>query len=166
MKKIFLTLFIAMISAQSFAQNSCLDIYQDLKWNKNSTAKTLRDKAGPIGFVAALPLGLMGMTGTLIASYALVGSGFAISAGAGLTILIHDHKYNKMIKLINQSNDFVETGVAPGKLLVKLHKLVENEISIEDLAKFIVEANENKSLCSNEVITFKKLPTIVDVNQN
>lgn len=159
MKKFFV-IFLIIGSTLAHANKTCLDVYKDAKWAKNSRASVVMNKAAPIGMVSAFPAGLTAFAIGVPAApvgLALIGAGLAISGGAGLVILIHDSKLNKMVRLINQSYEYAREGGEAGKLLRRLKEASHSNLTLLELAESIIKENEEMTLCTGELETFRSL---------
>lgn len=161
--------------------NTCRDVYASKKWISPL-------KIDQLGDVAESTAAMGGVVGTMVSLSAMssatypgvvVAVGMVGGAAAGPIIFlsalgistsvvaIHDSKFNKVIKLIDQANKHHLYATKPGKLLKKLHKKIsqESEISIEDLSETIFRKNLDLSLCSDEkeLSSFKKLAKEISV---
>lgn len=110
-------------------------------------------------------LGIAGYVTTTAVLLPLIGEGAVLAGGLGAValpgayIIIRNGKSNRLVKFIEQAEDYVSSNgsIAPGKLLVKAHKKIENnlgkKISILDVARFVVDGNEKEVFCPNGKFT-------------
>ncbi len=114
--------------------------------------------------------GMIAVPGGLIASSTIGFSAFfvpVVIAGATVMLvtesshLLYNHKRLKMIRLINEAYSFLETKKVAGKTLSKFYRKVNKknsqDYSIEELATFIAQSNQDDSLCQADIQLFQPL---------
>lgn len=104
--------------------------------------------------VTFLPIAVLTLVGPYALAPVLIGTFIVVPVAIASSALIYNPikvaPYKKVIRLINQSYAYQESGYRhPPKLLRKTHKGLKDKIpSLESFADSIIEANENGTLCS------------------
>jgi hypothetical protein len=148
----------------SIASANCIEMYKMQKWaNYNRSdykaAGTQVGAASAVGTMVAIPAALtygsviplvIGASTFPAIAIPIVG----INVGV---IAIHNARPNKMIKLIKNADDYIQSGNEPGKQLSKLHEKLEGRLSVEELASYISNGNKDLSLCTKDIRSFNSL---------
>ncbi len=167
MKKFISSLvLISLISPTfSFAEDeskTCRDIYQEKIW----TIEKFEDAGGLIGLTSFTSGLITGLAATSV-GFAFVGAAVPV-AGFVTTVVIHNAKPKKMIKLIDEANAIINNpdSIISGKHLNKLHKQVNrsNNISIHELAMKIYNGNKNLSFCSYDSLSYNQIKRFLKIN--
>ncbi len=144
--KYFLVGLLMLNTISAFALDCRSKYFSSLK---TGIIERIRDDEGEelvaIGFVA-IP------AATFTAAMGIMGPLVFLSAGVGMVegfVAIANMKERKMIKLINQAEEYSETNKHPGKLLKKLYSKTKDysDMTLEQLAKSIADSNKDLSLC-------------------
>lgn len=140
MKKIILILLAASISFQSFA---------DCRGRIDSNMLDLKGENSQTNQNLGVGLGLGSM---LVFVYAPVGITLVGIAGAGSAVHEIRKKNLKGLKqAIDEAYSFIETnqaGIKLKKLLRKVNRKIDNDITMNDLVDSIITSNENEDLCT------------------
>ncbi len=162
MKTISLTLFAALLVQTSAWSADCRDVLIEAKKEarfSRSIEKTLHTKKGvSAGTVTAVAAGIAvnetsASPGLVIGAF--VAGGFVPAAVMSGTGLVKNIGYNKMIRLIDEAQEFKATdGKITGKILNRLFDRVEDTIDLPELAAAIVAGNESGALCNGKPMKF------------
>ncbi len=192
MKNKIITLTLSLMLS-TVASANCLSAYEaSLKSPKIKT--TIMDqfsKGGATNDKAGGTLLYMAQTGSILTGWATLGffpgavGGMLIIPAAvftsvgieNLVVGISNIKEEKMISLINESYQYNSNQGVPGRFLKKLHKSLSRSgvsVSYQDLAKTIIENNENENLCLESEMSFQEVKralkdgelSIVDIDRN
>ncbi len=158
MRHWIITALALIIVAQSEVKASCRDKYVD---NKVSiTGDDMPDNWGLAAFGAGAAAGgaFIGGIGAVLVG-GVAGPIIVIGTVKGVQGL-SNIKENKMIRLIDESNDYLRDRKLPGKVLKRLHQKVKKQmpdLTIEDLANTISISNEDESLCRSELLGLQQM---------
>ncbi len=179
MKIVLFALITLLINIQtSFAQAlTCEQVYSSKFWHKPK----IGGEEGP--GMLALETGLGGfigsgfivaLTGASLSKPALISLGIGTIGPVlilttmgvgGATVLIHNSRPKKMLKLIKQAENYALNENLPGNLLIKLWKKTGKKTNLKDLAKMIVKGNKDLSLCTGDPTYFRSLVKMVKDGQ-
>ena len=169
MRLLLIGLIALTITSASFA-TTCKDLYRQDKWGSvgiSEDAGMAILGTGTAGFAMSGFIGAMTVTSSQLIPVILVGTAagpVAILGGIGATagaIAIHNHKPNKMIKLIEQSELYSKVQGTPGKQLRMLSKKLDNKYSLKEIADYISAGNRDLSLCSTDLVSFRNLKNMI-----
>ncbi len=177
MKRLLIGLLALSIASTSFGSTTCEDLYEYDVWNSLDFSEDNADKVVKLkgwangtslaGFAFSGIIGAATATEGMLLPIVLAGTAagpVVILAGIGATagvIAIHNHKPNKMIKLINESERYSRVQGTPGKQLRKLYKKLDQKYSLKELADHISKGNKDQSLCSTDNVSFRKLKKMI-----
>ena len=61
------------------------------------------------------------------------------------------------MKLISQAREYVEKPYNPGNILKRFVRKANLDISMLEIAQTIVNADQNRNLCSQDLVNFKQI---------
>lgn len=170
MKKIFLGSILLIASVNSFAQNTCKQLYLEsrndtfLNWDAHNydreDGRTIALATGGTGLMTG---GILAMSGLGVSTILILpGAGLAAIGAVEGVIALTNIKENKMIDFLNQSIAYYNNGGqgVPGRLLKKFHKKISkihDELSVFDIARWVAEGNRDGSLCKSSVSSFRRI---------
>lgn len=173
MKTISLTLFAALLVQSSAWSADCRDAWVEAKKEariSRSIQKTLQANKGvPIGTVTAVAAGIAvdqsGASPALVVGSFLAGGFLPAAAVSGFGAL-KNIQYNKMIRLIDQADEFKATdGKVVGKILKRLSDRIDDLLDVSELADLIIAANRDGSLCEGKLLKFSKVDEAIHAGQ-